>query len=380
MRWTLALVAVAACVPHHDPVPIVRQARTGAGIAIALYTRDDGTGYSVVDDRRSAWVKAGELELDDIDPGAALASLVIEPLDASAPHLGACARPQLPALGDDDTKTPQFAPVVRCRTDAAPGKYPVRVVYVSSTLAYRAQHDIAMTAPGRATVTTRFAIVTPAWRTRADVVIYDGMPGGDHPPRELARGQIALDGATAIVGLPAREVGAELRRVYDGAVIAPDLAATDSAWGHDSIDTVGVWLELAKLELSPGAVHVHLDLPGEGLHEQDLPATARRAAEVEHGVMRLPLWTDTALRGIRERSPDFGDGAALAERFLLSVANLGDAPREVWIEEHLRPARHRRVERAWPSKPTAVGDRLRSKVVVKPGRIERVGYTIAYDM
>jgi hypothetical protein len=64
---------------------------------------------------------------------------------------------------------------------------------------------------------------------------------------------------------------------------------------------------------------------------------------------------------------------------LLGVANTGATPREVWIEEHLRPARHRRIERAWPTKPAVVGDLVRAHVVVKPGGFERIGFTIAYD-
>jgi hypothetical protein len=95
--------------------------------------------------------------------------------------------------------------------------------------------------------------------------------------------------------------------------------------------------------------------------------------------LRLPLWIDPALVGTRQRSPDFSGSATRVERLLLSVANTGEVAREVWIEEPMRAAHKRRVERAWPSKPAAIGDRLRSKIEVKPGQIERVGYSIAYE-
>src|SRR5205823_1149301 len=112
---------------------------------------------------------------------------------------------------------------------------------------------IDVRAVDRATVTTRFAVATPNWNVRADLVLYDGVPGGDRSPREVARGQATLDGATAVFVPPEREIPAQLRRIYDGAVRPLDLPATDAMWGRDSTAQVWMWLELPKLRLAPGA-------------------------------------------------------------------------------------------------------------------------------
>jgi hypothetical protein len=376
-----ALVALAGCRALAAPVaPSAISHQAGAGIAIALYAGADGATLGVVDDRRWVDIRDGELELDHIDPGATLATLVIEPLGGAPVHLRACTRDRLPdltsTLDENGKPTERFVPVVRCAVDAAQGRHLVRVMYVSSTLAYRGQHEVTMIAPDRATVASRFAVQTPAWAERAEVVLYDGIPGGEHPAREVMRGAIALDGSVAILAARPRDLPAQLRRVFDGALISGDTAPTDSAWAHDASQAVGVWLELPELTLAPGPVHVHLELAAEGTRELDVPAASRAQ---ETGTLRLPLWIDDALHGLRQRSPDFTDGASLGERFVQSVANLGEVPREVWIEEPLRPARKRRIERAWPSRPVVAGDRVRTRVRLEPGRIERVGYTIAYE-
>jgi hypothetical protein len=427
---TLALIALAACLAaslvacarsHRSTAP--EEAAT-AGISIALYAEPSGGAYGVVEDRRWIEITGHELMIDRIDPGAALASLVIEPLGASDLHITQCVRERLPELPPVVPKAaleltspnamnekraallprprrksafdpPPPAPLskhpssavpppdrvdtsVRCQAEGAPGRHLIRILYVSTTLVYRAQHDVAMVAADRATVTTRVAITTPAWRTRGEVVAFDGAPGGQELPHEIARGQVVLDGSVAIVEVAPHEVAAELRRVYDGAIATPDLPAADMGWNRESTQFVWVWLELAKLHLAPGAFHVHVELPNEGIRDVDVPAAGRRQADRPDAPLRLPLWVDDTLIGSRQR---FGDTATdeLAERLMLSVANTSDTSREVWLEEHVRPARHRRVERAWPTKPSSSGDLVRHKVAVAPHKIERVGYTLVYD-
>jgi len=389
-----AFVLLAACASHQTP----RNEKTPeAGVSIALYAQDT-TAFGVVDDRRWVEVAGDSIMLANVDPGAALASLVIEPSDPAL-RIGTCVRERLP---DPPPKSdppiirrieppragvrvrerpaavvpiePRFAPAVRCDVSGRPGRYLVRIVYVTSRLAYRAQHDVDINTGG-ARVTSRFAIATPYWHERADVVVYDGVPGGEHTPSEVVRGSIELDGSTAVLALPTRDAEGHVLRVYDGAVIASE-DTTDPAWGKDSTGAIWVSLELKKLRLAPGPVHVHLELPGEGIRESDVSASSRKGTDDE---LRLPLWIDETLRGTRQRVVEYNDGAALTERVLLGVANLGDTPREVWIEEHLRTASKRKLERAWPKKPIAVGDILRSKLDAKPGRIERTGYTLEYE-
>lgn len=343
------LVMLAACHAARAVAPRLRP-----GMTIAVYDK-----LAVVDDRREIDVQGGSLVLDKIDPGASLASMVIE----SDLGVGACRREMAVAGG------------VRCEITGAPGPHLVRVLYVSAALHYRAEHELTLTAPGRAHVVTRFAVETPSWGGRADLILYDGAPGGDRIPREVARGAATLDGATAVLAAAPVDVPATLRRVFDGALLG-DVPPTDAAWGRESQPAIWVWLELEGLALAPGPLRVHVELPGEPVRDTIVPADGR---QTDHSTLRVPLWVDEDLRGSRARFVDLGEGAALAERFLLGVANAGPAPREVWIEEHLRPARRRRIERAWPGRPVATGDLVRSKVVVKPGGFERTGYTIAYD-
>ena len=269
-----------------------------------------------------------------------------------------------------------LSPVLRCAARGRPGRYLVRLLYVSGLLGYRAQHDIAATAPGRATVVSRFAIVTPAWRTRADVALFDGGVGS--APREIARGAIELDGSTAVLATPPREVTARLRRVYDGGVRRPEGPDPDDPrWGRESHPAVWVWLELGDLadRLAPGPVHARVELAGEPVRDIDVPAAGRRRRGAE---LRLPLWIDEALRGKRNRWTEAPDDRVRSDRFLLSIANLGDTPREVWIEEPLRPARPT-ITRAWPRAPELGPHRLRLPLTVAPGATERAGFAIEYE-
>jgi hypothetical protein len=342
------LVLLAACHAAHVETP-----KLPAGTTISLYDT-----YAVIDDRREVDLHGGELVLDKIDPGASLASLAIE----SDLVVGACHR-EPPAGG------------VRCDVKGTPGRHLVRLVYVSAALHYRADHDVAVTVAGHAHVASRFAVDTPAWGGRAELILYDGAPGGDRVPREVARGVASLDGTTAVLAAAPLDVPATLTRVFDGALLG-DVPPTDAAWGKDSQPSVWVWLELQGLVLARGPMRVHVELPGEPVRDATVAAEARRT---DHGTLRAPLWVDDALQGTRARFVDLGDGAALAERFAFGVANTGTAPREVWIEEHLRPARARRIERAWPTRPVVAGDVVKTRVVVKPGAVERTGFTIAYE-
>jgi hypothetical protein len=376
-------VACGACGPGGRPAPAAPVAPANPpreGLSIALYDHHGDGAYAVVDDRRWIDVTGDALVLDHVDPGAALSSLVIEPLAGGALDVGSCLRDRIPgppvaaaAEGQPAAATPaMFAPVLRCAVRAAPGRHLVRVLYVSPALGYRAQHDLTMTAPDRATVTSRFAIVTPVWHARADVTLFDGRPGREQPPREVARGPILLDGGTAVIAAPPREVAAALRRFYRGA------GSDDGDARHDSQPAVWVWLELDEraLALAPGPVHAHVVLPQEGVRDIDVPAAGRRQAAA---MLRLPLWIDDQLRGKRDRWSGSPDDQAGTDRLTVSVANTGAVTREVWIEEKLRPARRRTVTHAWPGEPTIVKNLLRMKLTVHAGRIEHAGFEITSE-
>lgn len=386
-----------------------------AGISLALYA-DGETAYAVVDDRRWLDISGTKVLLGNIDPGAALASLVIETANPAV-RIGPCTREKLPELERDAleefgaeeerraaermrarmrrplpnvppperpaVKAPVFAPIVACDVAGPPGRQLVRIVYVSSTLTYRAQHDIELGNGATATLDSRYAIATPPWREMADVVVFDGVPGGEHVPRELVRGRITLDGGTSVLVIPTRTVPATLRRIYSGMLVGddPDVEEPDVFWPGESLNAVWATLELPGTTLSPGNARVHVDREGEQQRWIDIaPAILARRDDADKKLLRLPLWIDDTLRAALARSVIENDGQRMVESFALSVTNVGDAPREVWIEAQARRAKRRRVERPWPKKPSAAGDIVRSIVEVKPGRLERVGYLVVYEL
>jgi hypothetical protein len=345
-----------------------------AGIAIAVYRAGDRAGYAVVDDRRWVELDGASLVLDHIDPRAALSSLVIEAVDAQrALEVGACTRDRIPSLA-----APAFVPILRCAVTGARGRRLVRVLYIVPALDYRVSHDVAMTAADRATVTSRFAIDTPAWQRRAELALYDGVPGAQQPPREIARGPIALDGGVAMLASPPRVATAQLRRIYDGAVHRRgDVGPRDLRWRRESHPSVWVWLELADIALAPGPVRVHVELAGHPIRDIDVPALGRRTVA---DALALPLWIDDELRGRRDRWSQPHDGAAIVDRFAIAVTNLGATASDVWIEEALRPSRRRTVRHAWPATPVLLEARVRMKLTVAPGKIERCGFEIDYEL
>ncbi|MEO8844189.1 MAG: hypothetical protein ABI591_18500 [Kofleriaceae bacterium] len=423
-----ALFLLAACTAHHPTGP---HPPAVAGISISLYSLGTPeSSYGVVDDRRWVELAGNQLVLEHIEPGASLASLVIEPLSGGTLAIERCVREALPEpppkpaapivaqpppavvvpvpVSDQQSLAREIMlrrlraeqikkqiakpePEAMARVDATvvctvggtPGRHLVRILYVSTKLDYRVQHALTVTTPDRAKLVTRFAIATPAWHEHADVIVYDGVPGGQRPPTEVTRGAVALDGSIAILSTPARETAARVRRIYDGAVVTPQVDVADAAWNSESSHGVWVWLELPHTTLAPGPVSAHVELPDELPHDVELAAGVRGTSEDDDDTLRLPLWVDTQLIGTRLRFTDPSAGpsesdSGLAERLLLSVANQSDAPREVWVEEHVRRSRHRKLLRAWPKRPTATGDVVREKLVVKPHAIERVGYTVEY--
>jgi hypothetical protein len=352
----LASVAVLlACRTHAPPSNIVP---AEPGLSIAIYT-DGSDSYAIVDDRRWVEVRGDSLQLTNVDAGADLASLVIE---AGALRVGTCTR---------ETE-------VRCVVSAPPGRYLARLVYVTRTLGYRAQHDISLREPTRAAIASRFSVATPTWRTRADVALFDGVPGAARPVQEVARGNVMLDGATATLGTSTRETTAQLHRIYEGAVITSS-ESSDSAWGYESVPAVWVWLELDGVRLAPGPIHIKLELPDEGVRAVDVATPSRRQRDERDAPLRLPLWVDDNLKGSRQRVVEVSDGATLVERFQLTVSNSGDRDRVVFVDEPMRRATRRKIDRAWPEKPVVTGDRLRTKLVIKSGATERTGYTMTYD-
>src|SRR4249919_1045540 len=93
MKRALLALGLAACTAHSTPKNVKPP---DAGVTISIYAREGG-GYSVVDDRRWVDIKGSSIMLANIDPGADLASLQIEPT-ANTLRVGSCTRERLPAL------------------------------------------------------------------------------------------------------------------------------------------------------------------------------------------------------------------------------------------------------------------------------------------
>jgi hypothetical protein len=430
--------------------PVVPSAVPAESLSIAVYS-GKGRAYAVVDDRRTIEVTGRTILLDRIDPAAALPTLLIEPLGPASGVLviDQCAREQLAvtsepsepvvtsggaAVSGSSALARVISPMVTCAVTGKPGRYLVRVHHVATSIGFRTQHEIAMSARDRASISTRFAISTPAWGTRAELILHDGAPGDGAAPRVLARGQVTLDGGTAILSLAPRDVPARLVRVYAGIAGGSISDRTDPNWGKDSHHDVRVMLELDDPQLLPAPAHVRLSdgddvyelrtayapdaplpparfvLPPGLVHRGYVPSryppgrripaisapsasppsatpgqagasAASGAATAGPDVAtpkHLALWADHSLRGTRKRTTERGDGTTLADRLELSITNLGAEPREVWLEEPLRPARRRELVRGRPAKPSLAGEVARIKVVVDPGKTELVSFTVRY--
>lgn len=348
------------------------------GTSIAIY-QDAGQAIGVVDDRRWVELRERELVLDGIDPAASLSSLVIEPLGDGPLAVGACTRDRVAWAhhGDGIPARPALATPIRCAVTGARGRRLVRVLYVAPSLRYQTLHDISLHAGDRATVATRFTLTTPATMPalgRAEVALFAGVPGGEHAPREIARGTVELDGSTAILAAPPRELDARLERIYRG---ARDFAADDdNPWSGDPPDAIWVWLVLDAVALPAGAFGVHVAVPGEGERFVETGAARRRDLA---GATRVPLWIDDRLHGIRKRTVGGAEDAELIDRFVITVANTGDAAREVWLEEPLRPAKRRVVAGRGATRPQLVDDVARVKLQVGAGGLARASYGLVYE-
>jgi hypothetical protein len=204
------------------------------------------------------------------------------------------------------------------------------------------------------------------------------LPGTGDPPKPLARGTLALDGATSILTNPGRSVTARIRRIYDGAVREPDLLPVDPGWGRGSRRAVFVVLELDNTQLPVGVLEIHAGLPDEPARDVVVSEPDR---ELVGTTLRVPLWIDDTLFGVRRNDVDSFPGPrgrVIQQRLQLSVSSTAETARDVWVEERLRP--FKRDVRGTPTKPVIDGDFARIKLTVPPHGTERVSYTIRYDL
>jgi hypothetical protein len=399
---------------------------------------DTTTRLVVVEQRQWVDVVAGQtLDLERIDDGADLESLVIEPLAGGGLELGTCARDSVvSALRAEQTmwvgrqveivldggataagtiaairgdqlvlvdaagattavSTNRWRAIrlvggdslVRCLVTSGEGRRLVRVVYTTTALGFHAEHTmrVALAADGTGTaeITPRFTVDTPAWQLTADVALYDGMPGGARAPREVFRGPVTLTGESVVVAAPMQRAAARLEAVYRGAIPIPNEAATDPYWRQQS--TLDVWdwltLDLGDATLPPGRITMEIARAGDAVPEPAIaePDALELVDPADRSRVRIKLWPVPELRGSRMKTNLSSVTSQLRESILFAISNSGDRPRDVIIEEELRPARTRAVLRPFPKKPTVRDGVLRIRLRAMPGAAAHAGYVLDYQ-
>lgn len=393
----------------------------------------------VVEQRR--WIDVGAdktLDIDQIDDGADLESLVIESLsNPGGLVLGGCSRDLISLhgaetswigrkgeitvdhgrtatgtvtavqdgkvllAGDDGTVTAidmqearSFRLIgggsrVRCQVESGAGKQLVRVVYTTPGLTFASEQQMVVKVDakgkGTAAITPRFTVYTPPWQIVADVSLYDGVPGGAHPPHEVFHGPVTLTGDAVIVAGTTKTVPAEVLSIFRGAISYPGEPPHDTNWHYNS--TVDVWdyleLDLGDDTMPPGRVMLEVSqgddpVPQPAILEADAIEMVDPASD-QTGRIRIKLWQASDLRGQRQKWTMSTLDTGMVESVLCSVANGGSRPREVVVEEEMRPARRREVDKPFPRKPTVRNGILRTRLTVPPGGLGRVGYVLNYE-
>lgn len=446
-RYLPAILLLAAC--PGGPGPDHPTAHSEEGLSLTYYADrksapEDTSGVAtkhelVVEQRR--WVDVGAdkmLDIDQIDDGADLESLVIESLSSSGGLvLGGCSRDlvslhgaetswigrkgeitvdhgrtatgtvtaiqdgKVLLAGDDGTVTAvdmdqarSFRLIgggsrVRCQVESGTGKQLVRVVYTTEGLTFSSEQQMVVKVDARgkgtASITPRFTVYTPPWQIVADVALYDGVPGGAHPPHEVFRGPVTLTGDAVIVAGTTESIPAEVVSIFRGAIAYPGEPPHDTSWHYNS--TTDVWdyleLDLGDDTMPPGRVMLEVSqgadpVPQPAIIEADAIEMVDPAAE-QTGRIRIKLWPAMDLRGQRSKWVMSTLDTGMAESVLMSVANAGTESHDVLIEEEMRPAKKREIDKPFPKKPTVRNGVLRTRITVPAGGLGRVGYVLNYE-
>jgi len=279
---------------------------------------------------------------------------------------------------------------IRCRVRGAPGRHLIRVAYATSSLGWRAVHRVEVkltgASDGSATVRTGFQIVAPGWTGDAELALWRGLPGAGEPPEPVWSGAASLGGDVTVWGEP-HAIAAHLVTIYRGAVVTESDSPRDPYWRQQSTNEVRTWLVLdARLPAGAAVVALADGAAGAAAPSDSVtrggtaaPRIANATAEVAGDTTRVPLWLDPGLRGLRVKAYQSGDEHSVHEHLGVSVSNLGDRPRAVWIEEQLRPSRHHAIVGARPP-PEVVAGWLRWKLTVPAGGVAKVACDLSYDL
>src|SRR5262249_34998563 len=153
-------------------------------------------------------------------------------------------------------------------------------------------------------------------------------------------------------------VPAEVLSIFRGAISYPGEPPHDTNWHYNS--TTDVWdyleLDLGDDTMPPGRVMLEVSqgddpVPQPAILEADAIEMVDPASD-QTGRIRIKLWPASELRGQRQKWTMSTLDTGMVESVLCSVANGGSQPREVVVEEEMRPARRREVAKPFPRKPT----------------------------
>src|SRR5213078_3170696 len=189
--------------------------------------------------------------------------------------------------------------------ESGAGRQLVRVVYTTAGLTFSSEQQMVVKVDakgkGTAAITPRFSVYTPPWQIVADVALYDGVPGGAHPPHEVFRGPVTLTGDEVIVAGTTKTVPAELLSIYRGAVSYPGEPVHDTSWHYSSTVDVWDWLELDLGDdtMPPGRVMLEVSqgddpVPQPAIIEADAIELVDPAAD-QTGRIRIKLWPEMDL-------------------------------------------------------------------------------------
>ncbi len=270
------------------------------------------------------------------------------------------------------------ATALRCAVHAArPGRHLVRLSYATTDVSWRASYRIVLPGAGAEAGVDAVAVVPqleihapgfPARRT-ARVRLIAGLPDDDEPSVEAWAGEVTVGGGVVAVRGPSSRRRARVDRVYRGAIADDDESPRSLEWRTASAGTV--WRELAFERLPtdvPGILRV-------GVADDDgvagwIDGTVPAANDGDPPVVRLPLWIEPDLVGFRRKSGRDLDGTGVIDEVVFSVANRGDRPVTVRVEEKLRGLVRPRVVF---ERPAGVGtlrrDRWATTLELAPGAV-----------
>lgn len=236
-------------------------------------------------------------------------------------------------------------PTLRCEIESRrPGRHLVRVTYATTGVTWSAAHTIASLPDGGAGVPGAVASIdlVTAYTLTADalpspraahVQLVLGLPGESEPPETVWRGDATIGGGPVRVASAPVSRRARIDRVYRGAEEDPVANPRRAEWREMS--TSAVWRVLAFERTpadAPGPVRVAL---------RDASDTVRwvdgeiAGSVVDTAAVRIALVLEPDLVGFR-RKLGRELRQAIVDEVSYSVANRGEAPVEVLVEEPLR--------------------------------------------